>query len=169
MAKKAKRATPKQGKPAKAKKTNPAAKALKKTVERKRTLPRSVPLPGMEQARYTRLDALCEAISDTRAQMNQLRTDEAADERAALAEMRKPRAGKPDGILTYRHAGVELARVPGEEKLRVRTTKANATAEVTDGAAADAGDVDDAGNQEPADLGEQDLGDGSDNPEDIVE
>jgi len=35
-------------------------------------------------------------------------------------------------VRSYLHAGVELVRVSGEEKLRVRTTAATATAEIVD-------------------------------------
>jgi hypothetical protein len=78
----------------------------------------------MEQVRNVRLDRLCESLGDTRDQMNRLRQDEASDMQGCLTEMRAK------GLTSYRHAGVELARVPGEEKLRVRTSKEKATAEV---------------------------------------
>lgn len=37
---------------------------------------------------------------------------------------------KKHRVRTYNFAGVELARVPGAEKLRVRTSKEKATTEV---------------------------------------
>jgi hypothetical protein len=88
--------------------------------------PRNKPLPGMEDARIGGLDDICASIAETREQMNQLRTDEAGHLRTALGLMRK------NDKTTWRAAGVELARVPGEEKLRVRTTKEKATAETED-------------------------------------
>lgn len=78
---------------------------------------RSQPLPGMEQVRSKRLDNLCESIAEHRATMNAARTEEQSDISAALHEMQKK------GIHTFKHNGVELARVPGAEKLRVRLTK----------------------------------------------
>lgn len=78
---------------------------------------RSQPLPGMEQARSKRLDNLCESIAEHRERMNAARTEEQSDVSAALQEMQKK------GIHTFKHNGVELARVPGAEKLRVRLTK----------------------------------------------
>jgi hypothetical protein len=58
--------------------------------------------------------------------MNKLRGDEAGYEQSALRIMRE------SDLRTYRHAGVELSRVPGEEKLRVRTSRENATAETAE-------------------------------------
>lgn len=78
----------------------------------------------MEDVRVRALDNVCEAIAETRGQINALQADERANEQRALSLMRQ------NSRTSYRHAGVELARVPGEEKLRVRTSKTNATAEV---------------------------------------
>lgn len=94
----------------------------KKTLPKKRGL-RSIPLPGLEQVRSQKLDNICESIADTREQMNTLRTEEKDEKRGALTTMRER------NLTTYRHAGVELVRVPGEERLRVRTSKQDATAE----------------------------------------
>lgn len=56
--------------------------------------------------------------------MNDLREEEAGLEQTALTLMRR------HDRTAYRHAGVELVRVPGEEKLRVRTARERtATAE----------------------------------------
>ena len=87
---------------------------------------RSQALPGMEAQWIVKLDNACERISDTRAELNKLREDEAGDERIALDLMRT------HDLRSYRHAGVELVRVPGEEKLRVRTSRTSATAESED-------------------------------------
>ena len=70
----------------------------------------------MEQVRNARLDNLCESIADQRRVMNAARQQEQADIQGALQEMQRK------GVQTFRHGGVELARVPGAEKLRVRLT-----------------------------------------------
>lgn len=98
-----------------AKKGKPPAK--KKTKAPKKKGPRSQALPGMEQVRSTRLDNLCESIGDERASMNKAKQEETGLIQAALQEMQRK------GITVYRHAKIELARVPGAEKLRVRVTK----------------------------------------------
>lgn len=84
---------------------------------------KSKPLPGMEGVVHARLNELCEHISETRAQVNQLRGEDNDLCRNALTYMHDNK------VRTYRFAGVELARVPGEEKLRVRTSKETATTE----------------------------------------
>ena len=91
------------------------AKALKKGPSRRS--PRSRPLPGMEEIRNGRLDNLCEAIGDERERMNAAKVEEQASIQAALQEMQRT------STTVYRHAGIELARVPGAEKIRVRVTK----------------------------------------------
>lgn len=85
----------------------------------------------MGQARNQRLDNICEAVAGYREKMNAIRSDEKADLGAALTIMR----GKK--FHAYRHASVELARVPGEEKLRVRTGGGDATAAVEEEPASD--------------------------------
>ena len=50
--------------------------------------------------------------------MNKAKTEEKGLINSALQEMQAKK------ITTYHHAGIELARVPGAEKLRVRLTKA---------------------------------------------
>ncbi len=92
----------------------------------RRGRPRKVPLPGLEDTRIGSLDDICASVSEIREQLNTLRAEEAGQLRTALGLMRKHEK------TTWRAAGVELARVPGEEKLRVRTTKEPATAEVED-------------------------------------
>ncbi len=86
--------------------------------------PRHQPLPGMEGVRHSALDRLCEGISEVRAIINANEAIDAEKCREAQDFMRENK------IKTYRFAGVELARVPGEEKLRVRTSKEKTTAEV---------------------------------------
>jgi len=87
------------------------------------------------------LDDICASIAETRGQLNDLKGEEAGLEQTALALMRR------HNKTAWRAAGVELVRVPGEEKLRVRTAyERTATAEV------------DQGDQHPGD--EPDLGGG---------
>jgi hypothetical protein len=89
----------------------------------KKKHPRSRPLPGLENVRIDELDECATSISEIREQMNELRAQETDQLKIALGVMR---ANKKT---SWRHAGVELVRVPGEEKLRVRTSKQAATAE----------------------------------------
>lgn len=128
----AKKTTPKK-RSHKKKTTNGAVRQTRKQAEgvlRKGAIrtkaPRSVPLPGMEDARIGALDDELAAIADIREQKNELRTQETEHMRTTLKLMRE------HGKTSWRHAGVEAARVPGEEKLRVRTSKEKATAEVED-------------------------------------
>ena len=115
-----------------AKKSKKAAKpkAAKKTTKKTATTkarhakPRERALPGLEDARIKSLDEVCDSISECRASINELKGEEADLEKKALKEMHTHRKS------SWRHAGVELVLIPGEERLRVRTTKANATAEV---------------------------------------
>jgi hypothetical protein len=93
----------------------------KKTKKAKGRNPRAQALPGLEQVRNIKLDRLCESIGDGREVINKQRTEEKADLRNALREMHDR------NVTVYRHAGVELVRIPGEEKLRVRTSKEDAT------------------------------------------
>lgn len=94
--------------------------------------PKAQPLPGMEDARITALDDVAGTMSDIREQINDLRGQEAETLQSALNLMRK------HDKMTWRAHGVEFVRVPGEEKLRCRTTKEKATAETEDG---DGGDL----------------------------
>lgn len=80
----------------------------------------------MEDARIEALDDVATSIADIRAKMAELREDEATDLRKAMKLMRD------HNRMTWRATGVELVRVPGEEKLRVRTSKESATAESED-------------------------------------
>jgi hypothetical protein len=109
MAKKSKPKSAKSGK-----KSSESSKAIKTA---KKAGPRSQTLPGLNKVRSQRLDNLCEAIAEDRAKMAQARADEQASIQGALKEM------KGKGLVGYKHAGVELAFVPGADKLRVRLTK----------------------------------------------
>jgi hypothetical protein len=91
-----------------------------------RPKPRSQPLPGLEQVRNGKLDNLCEAIADVRGTMNTAKQEEIGFVRAALQAM------VAKGVTVYKHGGVELARVPGAEKLRVRLVKEQGDADAED-------------------------------------
>lgn len=71
----------------------------------------------MEQVRIARLDNLCEAIAETRGEINDLKATEIGNEQAALKVM------QANDVMAYKHGGVQLLRVPGDEKLSVRTSK----------------------------------------------
>lgn len=90
--------------------------------------PRSQTLPGMEKIRSKPLDNLCEGIGDCRATKNAATTEERGFERSALKVM------QTRGLSVYKHAGVELALVPGSDKLRVRLTSEKGDAAVMAGA-----------------------------------
>jgi hypothetical protein len=87
---------------------------------------RSQPLPGMEGVRNAKLDNLCEGIAEQRRVMNAAHVETQTDITAALQEMQRK------GISVYKHGGIELARVPGAEKLRVRLTKEQGDADGDD-------------------------------------
>ena len=107
-----------------------------------RRAPKNTPLPGMEGiGQIAVLDNCCRRISEIRAEKNDLVADEAAEEQVALNALRK------HNRTSYRQHGVELVRVPGEEKLRVRTSKGGATAETEE--------------PEPADLDPMDVEEGT--------
>jgi hypothetical protein len=80
----------------------------------------------MEQVRDRQLDNFCEAIAEHRAAKNDAIVREQSDISGALLRMQKTEK------LVYKHAGVELARVPGAEKLRVRLVKGEGDADETD-------------------------------------
>jgi hypothetical protein len=88
--------------------------------------PRSQTLPGLEQTRNGKLDNLCEGIADVRTTMNAAKQEEKTFVIAALQAM------VTKGLQVYRHGGVELARVPGAERLRVRLTKEEGDADEAD-------------------------------------
>ena len=72
------------------------------------------------------LDNLCEGINDERTKKNDADKEEKSLIGSALSRMVKK------GVQVYRHGGVELARVPGAEKLRVRLTKEQGDADAGD-------------------------------------
>lgn len=92
-----------------------------------RRSPRSQALPGMGKVRSQVLDNLCEGIADCRAAINASTGEESGLIQSAHQLMQKR------NIATYRHARVELSRVPGAEKLRVRMTKEDGDSATTQG------------------------------------
>jgi hypothetical protein len=92
-------------------------------------------LPGTESVRSQKLDAICESIGDEREAMNKARTETQVLIAAALDVMTKK------NLTVYRHDKIELARIPGADKLRVRVTK-------------EEGDADDTDNDDAEDLGD---------------
>lgn len=123
-------------------KTAKKSKAKKKVAPKKRTArPRSQALPGMESVRSQRLDNICEGIAEERESFNAHKFAETGLIQSALQDM------VAKGIQVYKHGGIELARVPGAEKLRVRMSKDHGDAGVEDLEPADE-TVDDAGGTE---------------------
>lgn len=85
-------------------------KALKKQL-------RQPTLNGMPRVRNARLDKLAEAIGECRDTVNEKTLDEKGYRSAALKEM------QDKNITHWSHAGVDFLRVPGEDKLKVKTHK----------------------------------------------
>ena len=123
MSKKPKKKAAKAGKRYAGKKS---AQAFSGAATRRAKGPRSTPLPGMGQVRSKKLDNLCEAIGEARGAMNAAKIEEQASIQAALQIMQK------ENRTAFRHASVELMRVPGAEKLRVRITKEQGDADDAD-------------------------------------
>lgn len=141
------------GKPPKG--TKAPKRALKAKAKSSRPKgPRSQSLPGMSEVRNTRLDNICEGIAEERQQKNAADLEEKQLTSTALQVMQSSK------ISAYRHAGVELARVPGAEKLRVRLTKETGDSEVSEGKTTIAGSDDDdqdIDGQDGIDDGPEDL------------
>jgi len=109
---------------------NASAKRKKaKTATAKKLPKRDQTLPGLEDTRDAILDDCCANLSSIRAKINALKADDAAEMQTALTRMQHKTAKHPSGRFSYRGSGVELARVSGEEKLRVRTSSEKATAD----------------------------------------
>lgn len=100
----------------------------------------------MEQVRNARLDRLCESIGDARDQINGLKTEEAADQQAALREMHDR------NVTAYQHAGITLVRVPGEERILVKKSRTESATDTT---------APESEPSPPADLGDDPDGDNS--------
>jgi hypothetical protein len=71
----------------------------------------------MPRVRNARLDKLAEGIGECRDAINQATIDEKSFRSAALKEM------QDKNIQVWSHAGVDFIRVPGEDKLKVKTHK----------------------------------------------
>lgn len=137
--------------PKKGKKDKPAKKAAGRpkkkgaVAERPRSQrPRQQAL--IEDARIQPLDDCAASIADVRDNMNELRGEEKGYLSTARSLMHKY------GKSVYKHAGVEIVLVPGDEKVRVRILKddGNASASGQDDAAGDAVAGDRAGSDEAA-------------------
>lgn len=102
--------------------------------------PTTRPLPGMEGlAAVPSLDGICSSLADIRFQLNDLRGQEKGQLVNALRELRKVNR------TMYKSHGIELVRVPGEEKVRARLVAGEGASDV-----------------EPTDDGD-DLDNGADN------
>lgn len=128
-----------------------AEKILRRGKLRRR--PEQPGLPEMEHAGVDKkMDEICQRIGNRHAEMNDLRNDDAADYQLALTRLQKI------GRMSYNRFGVEMVRVPGEEKLRVRTSgKGQATAEVDETPEVEAMDVVDDGRDGGMDGSEGDF------------
>lgn len=110
----------KKSKPVKdAKKSAPKKKAAPKAKASKRVTarPRSQVLPGMEQIRNTKLDRICEGLSEVRADMARCDGEEKDLKRQAIKVMGDQKVG------SYHFAGIALSLTPGDVKLSVRVQK----------------------------------------------
>lgn len=102
----------------KGKAAKPAARP-KKPVNVRRNSPHQT-LPGMEDARIRPLDDIAAAIADCREQKNALATEEKGLQATALRLLKEHRKH------SWKHAGVELIRVPGDEHLSIRLVRSGA-------------------------------------------
>lgn len=130
-----KKKAPKKGKD-KPKKTKPVGGTRKKGAgggKPRSQQPRQQAL--IEDARIKPLDDCAASIADVRDNMNELRGEEKGYLSTARSLMHKY------GKSVYKHAGVEIVLVPGDEKVRVRILKddGNASSSGSDDAGGDAG------------------------------
>ena len=144
------------GKPAKATKKAAPVKTAKKAAKaakprhvaahakatKRQAVPRDAPLPTMAQPRNAVLERLCVSVEEQRAVMNAARAQEKGDLQAALQEMQRR------DLSQFVYAGVELTRVTGADKLRVR---------VVDDEGTTAGAVESDGVEDPADTDAAEL------------
>lgn len=114
-----------------------AERVLRKGPIRKRAAEQAA-LPEMENMGADRkMDDICKRIATRHVEINDLRRDDAADYQLALSRLRTIER------TSYNRHGVEMVRVPGEEKLRVRTKgEGAATGENDEPADPDTTDVD---------------------------
>lgn len=101
----------------------PALATAPLTEKAKKPRLKAAPLPGMEDIRIQELDGICGRISDIRERLNEARQEEGEELQQALNLMRSHRK------TTWQGHGVELTRVPGQEKIRCKTSKQKASAE----------------------------------------
>ena len=104
----------KKAAPSTTKKTNGAVKKAKAPKAKR---PKDQRLPGMEIARDPVLDQLCESIADSKESVKDATDAETAARTNALARMRQKNTS------FYRAHGIELIRVAGEDKLKVKKMK----------------------------------------------
>lgn len=143
MAKKAK------GKKAKAASTKPKSASRKGTGVRgggrpRTRQPRQAAL--IEDARIGPLDKIAAAIGDVRDNMNDLRSEEKGHLQVAKKLMHQY------GKSVYKHAGVQVTLVPGDEKVQVRTYKEDT------GDASSSGADDQEQERDSDDVAQPDLG-----------
>src|SRR3990167_3609318 len=117
MAKKATRAKPKKVQKKKAADRKPARQT---SARRPSTRPKTPILPGMEDAVQDReLDSICSAIADNMHAIN-----EAADTMKGLKGNGLSALRKKNRTV-YKAHGVEIVRVPGDERLLARLVKSD--------------------------------------------
>ncbi len=100
-------------------------KPLVRKVAKKKAAPKPKPkaqkLPGMDQPKVRSLDAVCEKLADVRETLNDARTKEKELVGQALFHL------KNHNIAGYKAHGIELYRVQGDEKVRVRVVDDDST------------------------------------------
>ena len=94
-------------------------------------------LKGMPRVRNAKLDKYAESIGECRDAINSATTNEKHYRAAALKEM------QAKSIQFWSHGGVDFIRVPGEDKLKVKTHKDGGSPETGEGEpdATDPGDT----------------------------
>lgn len=114
----------------KPKKPSPKKKIVPKKAPKAKKAPktRQPTLPAMAQVRDRTMDGYCEGIGDARALKNKAVQEEKGYIQGALNRMHKT------GQTVYKHAGVEVVLVPGDDKLRVRLISDGGDGEKSEGA-----------------------------------
>ncbi len=135
MAKKKAAPRPRVVKGARVKKQKQQAAKAKAAVRRAVRKPLEQPTLPTMRVRDARMDKLAEAIGHSRDQQNVAAADEKAYKAAALKVM------QDKGYQFWSHAGVDLIRTPGEDKLKVKTHK--------DGGSAETGADEETGSEQP--------------------
>ena len=132
--------------------TRQVARILDAGPVRRRSVPPTRPktpiLPGMENMVADReLDTLCSAIADNLHIINE------ASETLKGLKFNGVQALRKKGRTVYKSHGVEIVRVPGEEKLRTRLVKGEGAANDEHGTIG-AGELDNLDNGEGDEVGE---------------